>query len=649
MKLVTLAILFLLSANICSAQFLKNLGKKIKEDAGWQVRNKADNEVRKGLDSVFNAPKKIKEKKKEKQKNATDGSNDNNKNSTPNKQNQNPSSNLSSSTSNENDVQQKDGFVTLNLSAKTIFTGGSIRISGESIKYKDFNQVEIKITGPSYSDVRNITLNSDGKYALDWVASNKTGDYTVTVKGSDKKSVESTKFSVAEIDIIFADDWPEENIRETQKALDKLQDAVDKVEPGISSKDKAELEKKMDEVKQNVTDVLKLFKDLNIAGKQISQLAKSGKRMSPNLASNLSDLNANLNDQASQMKNISEEVNHEPQDNTICEYLVMVKEACAAFLTFTNIWTKSVGSILENIAIDKVAPKGAEVIMGEGVPAPVVYMGKEATKAWATAQFDAHALSTKLGKGGFAADMVQFATETLLKKYCGVFKGTFTHDYKIEFRNGMGQNWWTYGVEMKGVLFLRYPKGSGQGNTIKMKGNMEGNATKFTFFEDIAKEDDFYNAGKGVNMQVIPIKTFTPLAVSIATSQRDIMDFGAIARGLATPATFNFVVDAEYDVNANEIKLFLTKMLMDFTPWVANQFVFLMTSPLGILMPRRMIFPIHKAFLTLGALIKEHNKFEVEKDSKGNLGFEGKYNKHIGNKTTLRETDLNFFIKAEKE
>jgi hypothetical protein len=648
MKIYSLILLFFLSTNICSAQILKKLGKKIQDDAEWRIRNNADHEVNKGIDSVFDAPKKIKEKKKNKQKDATDDSNNKNNNGTSNNQNQNPPGNLSTSTSNENDVQQKDGFITLKLSANTIFTGGSIRISGESIKYKNFNQVEIKVTGPSYSDVRNITLNSDGQFALDWVASDKTGDYTVTVKGSDKKSVESAKFSVADIDIIFADDWPEENINETQKALDKLQDAVAKVEPGIGSQDKAELEKKMDVVKQNVADVLKLFNDLNIAGKQISQLAKSGKRMSPNLASNLSELNVNLNDQASQMKNISEEANHEPQDNTICEYLVMVNEACSAFLTFSNFWSKSIGTILENIAIDKGAPKAAEVMIDKRLPSDAEFIGKESSKVFATALFDAHAFHSKMGRAGFAADLVQFTMESLLKIYCGVFKGKFTHDYTIEYRNSKGQNWWTYGVKMEAALNLRYPKDGAKGNIIKMKGNLEGNATKFTFFEDLEKEDDF-NRGSIDNFIIIPIKTFIPLAVSVATSERDIMGFGAIARGLATPAYFNIPVDAEYNVDEKEIKLFINDAIIDFTDLVATQFVFLMVGVDGLPYIRKMDFPIHKAKTTIGGVVSAHNKFEMERDSKGNESFNGKGNKHIGNKSTERETDLNFSIDAEKE
>ena len=46
---------------------------------------------------------------------------------------------------------------------------------------------------------------------------------------------------------------------------------------------------------------------------------------------------------------------------------------------------------------------------------------------------------------------------------------------------------------------------------------------------------------------------------------------------------------------------------------------------------------------------RSNNEFSVEKDTKGNLSFSGKANKHIGNKTDKIEHDLNFFITAKKE
>lgn len=652
MKICTLAISFCLLANICSAQFLKNLGKKIKEDAGWQVRNKADNEVRKGLDSVFDAPKKIKEKKKEKQKNDSNGSNDNNKNdnnknTSPKNKDQNPSGNLSSSTSNSNDVTPKDGFITLQLSTSALFAGGILSITGLSVKYKSLSEVELVVSGPSVKDVKSVPLNADGKFAAAWNATDKTGEFTVTVKSSDKKSKESAKFIVYALPKL--ENWCDGNINVTNKAYDKLKEETDQVSSSIGSKDKAELEKKMDVVKEKVDGLLKLFRDLNIAGKNVAQAAKSGKNLSPNLAGNLSELNNKLSDEQKKMQQIEEYENHTGSDFTICELLVFVNEACAAFSVYTNFESKALYTIIENITLDKGVPTAVGVLANNRLSPEKEFDAKEGAKLFATALFDSKSLDTKLGKLGIAGDIAQFATGLLINKYCGVFTGTVNHNYKIEFRNSAGQNWWTYGAEMKAVLSLRYPKDGAKGNIIKMKGTLEGNATKFTFFEDIEKEDDFRTAGKGIGLQVIPIKTFTPLAVSFATSERDIMGFGALARGLATPAYFNFGVDAEYDVEANKIKIFLTQTTIDFTSYVANVFVFVMIGMDQLPYIRHMTFPIHTVKLTLGTLIKEHNKFDVEKDAKGNLSFKGEYNKHIGNKTTEREHDLNFSISAKKQ
>ena len=645
MKQVFVLLLSFLLVFKGEAQILKKIGNRIKDDAAWRLSNKIDNEIRKGVDSIFEMPQKIKNKKNANNSKASSEEIDKNNASSDQQKNINPAANNTMAAATEKEMKPTDGFITLTLSANTIFTSGTLRISGQSIMYKDYKQVEIKVTGPSTSDTRNISLDADGKYVADWIASEKTGDYTVTVTGSDKKSKQSVGFTVAEIELIFDDVWPEENIKQTKKALDNLEEKVDNVEAEISTKEKATLKQKMDELRSKTADVLNLFKDLNKAGKEISKLAKSGKKMSPNLACNLSELNQNLNEQAAQMKKISEVANHKPADNTICEYLVMVNEACAAFSTFTNVWSKSLGTILKNITIDKAVPKTVEVMNNNRLPPDVEFMGKESSKIFATSLFDAESISSKMGKAGFAGDLIQYASDVLLKTYCGTYKGNFTHNYTIEFRNNDGENWWTYGAEMRATFSLRYPK-KNLGDIIKMKGNLEGNATKFTFFQDVAKENDFRAVSKG-KIVVVPIKTFTPLSVSVATSERDILGFGAIARGLATPAYFNLPVDAEYDVDAKKINI--NNAIIDFSNLVANQFVFFMVGQDLIPYPKKMDFPIHKAKTTINGIFIVFKEFDVEKDSKGNESFHGKGTRHIGDKTSIRETNLNFTLSAKKE
>ena len=63
MKVSFITLFLFFTVNICSAQILKDLGKRIKGDAEWRVRYKTDQQVAKGLDSLVELPKKLKAKK----------------------------------------------------------------------------------------------------------------------------------------------------------------------------------------------------------------------------------------------------------------------------------------------------------------------------------------------------------------------------------------------------------------------------------------------------------------------------------------------------------------------------------------------------------------------------------------------------------
>lgn len=646
MKILLLQLCIFLLASKADAQIFKKIGDKVKRDSEWRIRSKADQQVNKGLDSLIAIPKKTSDKKKAEKTESKTATPE-----TPDNKNTAVKNTITANKQDENDMTPKDGFLTLTLSTEEVFTGGSVLISGESVKYKNFNQVEIKVKGPSGPEIiKNIPLAANGKFNVEWISSNVTGDFTVTVTTGDKKAVQTAKFTVSEMELIFDEEWPEKNIKATKQAYDKLNDAVDNAEASLGSKDKADLDKKLALVKEKVDISLKLFQDLNSAAKEITRLCKTGKKLSPNLAGNLSALNNNLTEHARQMNSIAKLADHQPQDNTVCEYLVMVGEACAAFSAFTNFWSTSIKTILLNITLDKGVPKVAETINSKTVDlsSPNDFLMKEPAKIFATAVADAGSLTTKLGTAGFAGDITQFASDFLLKKYCGVFKGEIKHDYLIDFRNKIGTIWWRYGVVVRGAIMLRYPKEGSKGKIIKMKGNIEGNATKFMFYQNVESDDGFYDGSHG-KIEVVELKVIKPAAFPFVSSMNDAAGFGAIARTLATPACFNITMDAEYDVDANKIKIFLNRALIDFTDLVNNQLIFLEVGADLFPYIKNMTFPIAKVFTTLGSVVRSNNEFTVEKDNKGNLSFSGKANKHIGNKTDKIEHDLNFFITAKKE
>ena len=295
-------------------------------------------------------------------------------------------------------------------------------------------------------------------------------------------------------------------------------------------------------------------------------------------------------------------------------------------------------------------PSAVNVVNSNGmqIPAPVDFIPKEIAKIYATSKIDAEYLSSKMGRAGIAGDVLQFTSDVVLKTYCGTFSGQIKHDYTVDFRNNDGVTWWKYGVVVQGALSLRYPKEGNKGNVIKMKGNFEGNATKFTFYEKVEAEDGFQEGSKG-KIEVVELQVLKPAAFPFVSSLNDPAGFGAVARTIATPACFNIMLDAEYDVDSKKIKFFVNRALIDFSPAVINQLIFLEIGADLLPYIKRMMFPIHPILRTFSSIVRDHNEFTMVKDAKGNLSFTGKANKHLGSKADKIEHDLNFTISATKQ
>jgi len=285
-----LLVLFSFCLSQSHAQIFRKLGSKVKRDAEWRVQSKADQTINKGLDSLIASPKKSSDNKSSTKSNETKVAP-----AEPSKPGPNVSSNVNATPTQDDDMEPKDGFITIQLSTTNLFAGGTLLINGESVKYKSLSQVEVSVTGPSTKDIKSVPLTADGKFNTGWYATDQAGEYTVTAKSSDKKSVQSVKFTVYKL--IDPGNWCNENIALTNKAFDKLKSETDRAASSLSTKDKADLDKKVDIIKENVAAAVKLFEDLNTAGKEIARLAKSGKNRSANLAGNLSELNNTLEEE----------------------------------------------------------------------------------------------------------------------------------------------------------------------------------------------------------------------------------------------------------------------------------------------------------------------------------------------------------------
>lgn len=547
-----------------------------------------------------------------------------------------------------NEVTQQEGFISITLSADKIFTGGIIYISGKSVLYKDYKTMELTITGKGYSEKKTVALITGGTYNSIWNVPVAEGEYTITAISSDKKATASKKVTVYELPEL--EEMAKGNVEETNKAFEKVKERIDKVKGMLSTTQASELEKKLKDVAVKKDAAIKFFNSVNDSNKRLAQMAKKGKTLPRNLSQNLSELNQHLKKQSDEMKQMQEFINHEPADNSICEYLVMINEACAAFSTFSAFWEKSVQAVLTNIVLDKVPPavvgKGNEMV-GKPIPEPADFIPKETSKLFVTAMVDCESMITIKGKTGIAGDLISFITDILMKMFCGVYKGEMTHTYSMIFKNKDGKTYWRYGVEMKAVVNLRYPKNSSKGKIIKMKGAFEGNATAFSFFANPkeAMAEELKANGRYNMVETFTILDIPPVAIPFSAAQQDIYGFGAIARAGATPASFYIPVDAEYNQDNHQIKFFINPALNDFSPLVKNTQLYVILAVLP--MCRVENYPVEKAQKTIKGSLKEKNYFIMTGEAEGKPRFEGTINRKI--KDPEFEIDLKIYMKVAKD
>lgn len=542
----------------------------------------------------------------------------------------------------------KQGFITLKVSATKIFLGGSVTISGESGQMKTIKTVEIKITGPKTSIIKTIEL-FDGKYKTAWHADIQTGDFIITATSSDGKATEEKKIVVYNVSKI--ETMASENIEETNKAFVKLTDAVDIVKSQLSSSDADEIDKRFKAAKEKIYKLQKFYLDINSANKEIAKLSKLGKPLPDNFLNNLSSLNDEMQKSSERMKLINNYTNHKPSDITVCERLVILNEAAAAFSTVSNVvaWPVSLITLTKNIVVDKVVPYGTDYVNAKGGQnngEGKVDATKEIAKTYAAAATSgADVYKSVSSPAGIIGDLVSYAADYLLKKYCGLFTGFVSSEHRCYNRNKHGQDWWDYGYKTQAKISLRYPKAENTGNIVKMKGNIEGNATVFSFMQDINKEDDFTKELKGRKAGNLFIE-IKPPCLPFATSLNDALGFGAVARAIATPAYFNIPVDAEFNRNTNTIKLFLNPALVDFT-FVKTQVLFFDFVPFPLV--TYQAFPYEKVFISMNAVVKRSKGYKMTKDADGNLLFVNKDGFHVGSKSEALEIDVKLNIAAKQQ
>ncbi len=567
------------------------------------------------------------------------------------------------------DKDSDSSFLSLSLSATRIITGSLVTISGRSIKFGNMKDVQMTIKGNAGTETKIIPLTDTGHFKTTW-GTGMAGEYQITILSSNRKSSKSATLKVFRL--MSMDSVVQKNKDDTKAAYDQLKQWVNGVKLKLGPTDAAALQKKFDDLGDKKDKVLHVFDGLGDLGKDLDKLqqAQGGLgggsngstgggggtgnsggggsagggtgnsggtggggtsggggtgKISPDLQTNLTILTDGLAAQATQIETLTKQATHQPYDNTICEYLQMVNEACAAFSTFTYFFTpegmlqKTMTGIAKSVAMDK----GVTMAVGSTAPnasglAPDLY--KEVAKQATALAEDSKALSNEMGQAGLAGDLIQICSNYIMSKYCGMLSGDMSQDYKCTFLNNDNAKWWEYTYHNEATVNLRYLKSAATATLIKMKGNIEGNATKFTIFQKVSEMDDYKKAMKN-RANIFSVCLWVPPTVPVATSKADQQaGFGAIARAVVTPAYFNIPIDADYNPETGQMKIYVNEALVDYSSEVEYQFGYIVIAAM-IPLVTKVHFPINKAKLTIAKVIEKNNDFQVSADANGKLSF----------------------------
>ncbi len=559
--------------------------------------------------------------------------------------------------SNISKAQSGESPITLELPEMASITV-AVPYGGESVLYKEFKTVRIDVTGPKgYNFNLNLSLDKNGKFNSYWVAPEVTGNYVFIATSSDGKGKDTSIIKVEGIETL--DNMADESVALIEKAEKIVDDKAKEIESKITATDKKTLNEKLDKFRANVKQYKNLFNSIKDAAKNTkkvikSSLGKSGQTLPRNLMHHLNDLNNTINKQETDLKRVNEYYNHKSSDYTLCDYLNGFKEVLAAYSTITSFAQKSVSTILKNIAVNNALPvvtnkqyemAGATtgVETGDGGK----FIATQAAKNFAMPLAAASTLDGFMGRVGLAGDVLTFIVDVLIKTYCITFSNKITQENKFTFTNEYDEKWYVYKTKLEGVLSLRAPKADGRSNIIKMKGSIEGNLTSYKAFADpkacIAKE--LKEQGVYSNTICFPLVEINPVIVPFSTAANDVGGFGWGTRMLATPACFNIPVDAEYNTQTKEIKLFIIKAnAIDFSPAVKFRQLFMYIAMLP--MTQYQDYPIEKAAITMFANFKEKNNFPIIAKGKDEKTFKGNVKRTVKDKGFT--IDLSVTIDPEK-
>lgn len=376
--------------------------------------------------------------------------------------------------------------VTLHASPSVALVKSGVTLSGTSIKVGKAGQVTIKIV-PASGAAKTIqaALGEDGKYTTTYKA-DAAGKFKVTATAPDGKGIAETSFTVTSPTGVAQAST--EGSKALIATMMKAQEIGDQQVASLpDSPAKEEFKKKSAELKKKLAEAPAVEKQFESALEKISELGgKYPEEALPGLKPLYDELDAANEAIKAQNEEFKKRLDQAAKKNSTCDSLEAATEAFSALSTAMNLIGKP-WEILRAFTIDKGPGKVIDAIPNKASD-NVKFAITEAFKASAGILVGGGAASPVTWTTtaiGLAGDTAQFFTQQKFAKYCEKFEGPIYGQFRTELRE-KGKPWFTYKLDLRGKLQLRYPKGQvmKEGQPILLTGQLEGVVEKFEMAEE---------------------------------------------------------------------------------------------------------------------------------------------------------------------
>ncbi len=388
--------------------------------------------------------------------------------------------------------EQKDGVpVVLTATPQIVLPGMAVTLSGTTVTVGKHVVVTIQVIPPEGTTQSgspppfpvpinlSVKCDAEGVFSIDFTKTDIAGTYKVSAQSPVGTGTGFVEFQVQAASSVGS--VATFKFKELGKALDENFDTINEIIQQLPASEErvqllqlsAEIALKMkgmnDQVAKIKPNLDVLLKAMDLPTEVLVD------QPAVEIVHELSAWTVEADQQIERLKSLLPSHKQEP---SICDMIHTAGEGMRFASTGLSFYGKGM-TVVINLAVDK------------GIP---LLLSTKYPKRHPSYDFSAKGLAgAAQGASGFLGGIVGFLndaltllTDELLDRYCGVYSGPIKATMSADFKH-QGQTYWKYSIAIEGSFSLRFPKNTPAGGAVRMTGEVFGNATQYTFWEDIEK------------------------------------------------------------------------------------------------------------------------------------------------------------------